>query len=410
MIDDPTFILDFINQSKSTKFNKDRYGEVFTPAVLINEILDNLPTHLWKNLDLKWLDPCAGRGNFFLLVYGRLMTGLVDSFPNDSERKNHILSKMLYMNDLNRKNTEILRSIFGKKANIHCLDFLKISADNNPFVSLFDVILENPPYQISKKATYKGGRGNNHTLWNLFIEKSFEILADDGYIGAITPANWRRPGHPLYHSLIAPNLKYLHIYGKKDGIRLFGAQTRFDLYILGRKKDLSITPLIIDEMGVSHNNIVPLDWEFLPNYSYSTVKRFFSLKTSRKGAMSKRNILYDSNEYNSKNLSKRRTSKAIYPVVHTMTKKGLGVRWTLKKKGHFGIPKVLLNFNEKLYPYNDWKGEYGMSQLTFGIPIKTRKEGEALVEKINTPEFKEAIRATKWGSFQTDYKMFVYMR
>jgi hypothetical protein len=88
----------------------------------------------------------------------------------------------------------------------------------------------------------------------------------------------------------------------------------------------------------------------------------------------------------------------------------LGVRWSSKKKGHFGVPKVLLNRNEKQYPYNDWKGEYGMSQLTFGILVDSKKEGDMLVEKINQPDFKEAIVATKWGSFQTDPKMFAYLK
>ena len=47
-----------------------------------------------------------------------------------------------------------------------------------------------------------------------------------------------------------------------------------------------------------------------------------------------------------------------------MTKKGLGFVYT---KTHLSKnnkkSKVILNFNEKLYPYNDYKGEYGMSQI-----------------------------------------------
>jgi type I restriction-modification system DNA methylase subunit len=55
---------------------KDKFGEVFTPIHLINEILDALPNHVWKDPKLKWLDPAAGVGNFGLLVYYRLMNGL----------------------------------------------------------------------------------------------------------------------------------------------------------------------------------------------------------------------------------------------------------------------------------------------------------------------------------------------
>jgi hypothetical protein len=437
-IDDADSINQYINSQQNTQITKDKYGEVFTPIVLINEILDNLPQHLWKNANYKWLDPCAGRGNFFLLVYGRLMNGLASTYPNQAQRKRHILSKMLYMNDLNSQNVKILRSVFGVSgANISGVDFLKEKEEDGKYehenkkgvdvavavgggdkanigvwsgVATFNVILLNPPYQISKKAVYKGGRGNNHTLWDKFIEKSIGMLdAGDGWMGAITPANWRRPNHPLYKR-IAPHLTFLHIYGKKEGLRLFNAQTRFDIYIMGGESGKHKQPLIIDEKGETHRNIEPFKWAFLPNYSYDKVERFFSLKKTKGVKNNTNKVIYDSNEYNSKTLSTRRTAKAKFPVVHTMTKKGMGIRWTSKKKGHYGKPKVLLNFNELLYPYNDWKGEYGMSQLTFGIPINSKKEGDKLVETFNSDDFKEAVKATKWGSFQTDYKMFYYLR
>lgn len=423
-IDDTHSVKEYINSHHNNQKNKDKYGEVFTPTILIDEILDNLPAHLWKNAEYKWLDPCAGRGNFFLLVYGRLMNGLVPVFPNPTQRKRHILKNMLYMNDLNPANVSILRSIFGTVGtNISGDDFIKkVGNDGGENATvwlggiIFNVILLNPPYQISKKAVYKGGRGNNHTLWNLFIEKSINMLnvTREGWLGAITPANWRSPNHSLYNR-ITPSLTYLHIYGKKEGLRLFNAQTRFDVYVMCLNRNIngnkmSKFPLIIDENGVSHNNIDPSKWVFLPNYSYSKVARFFSLKKKINRQDISNKVIYHSNEYNSKMLSKRRTAKAKYPVVHTMTRKGMGVRWTSKKKEDYGKPKVLLNFNEILYPYNDWKGEYGMSQLTFGIPINSKKEGDELIEMFNSEDFKEAVKATKWGSFQTDYKMFFYLK
>ena len=67
-----------------------------------------------------------------------------------------------------------------------------------------------------------------------------------------------------------------------------------------------------------------------------------------------------------------------------------------------------LNFNEKQYPHNDFDGKYGMSQLTFGIPIKSKKQGDDIIQAINSPNFQEILQATKWSSFQTDYRMFYY--
>ena len=51
-----------------------------------------------------------------------------------------------------------------------------------------------------------------------------------------------------------------------------------------------------------------------------------------------------------------------------------------------------------------------MSQLTFAIPIHNKKHGDLIVKAINTPEFKEIIKATKWAAFQTDWRMFKYFK
>ena len=41
---------------------KNKFGEVFTSNVLIDELFDNLPASSWTNSELKWLDPCSGKG------------------------------------------------------------------------------------------------------------------------------------------------------------------------------------------------------------------------------------------------------------------------------------------------------------------------------------------------------------
>jgi hypothetical protein len=49
-----------------------------------------------------------------------------------------------------------------------------------------------------------------------------------------------------------------------------------------------------------------------------------------------------------------------------------------------------------------------MSQLSFGIPISSKKEGEQWIKFINGHQFKSVLKATKWNAFQTDYRMFRY--
>ena len=108
LIDNPKELLELINDClKPKEIEKKENGEVFTPMILINEMLDKLPKEVWTNKNLKWLDPATGMGNFPIAVYLRLMEELKDEIKDTKERKKHILENMLYMSELNKKNVLI---------------------------------------------------------------------------------------------------------------------------------------------------------------------------------------------------------------------------------------------------------------------------------------------------------------
>ena len=377
---------------------KDKYGEVFTPPKLINELLDALPTNVWKNPNARWLDPAAGRGFFTAIVYIRLLDSLQSVFPDETKRKRHILDNMLFMVELNPSSVKHLREWFGTSTHISCADFLKWKN-----LQLFDVVLGNPPFQKEKMGKYEGGVGHR-TLWDKFVVASLDILTPYGQLAFITPSGWRRPESNLYEIMVKQNqLNYLHIYGKSAGRTIFGAETRFDLYVITKSENCEKKETtIVDEQGKIHKNIRPDKWPFLPNYAYPEIKKI--LVQDRNDGIP---ILFHAGEYDARKLSKNKSSKYHYPVVHGITQKGLGLRYAKNRNSdQFGIPKVLLNFNERQYPYNDFAGKYGMSQLTFAIPINTRNEGESWIKAIESPAFEHILRATKWGAFQTDYRMF----
>jgi len=102
--------------------------EVFTPPHLIEEMLDKLDPSVWSDPTKTWLDPCAGIGNFSVLILKRLMEGLKTWQPNGELRKKHILEKMLYHVEMNPESIQKLQKILnptGKyKLNIRCSDFL----------------------------------------------------------------------------------------------------------------------------------------------------------------------------------------------------------------------------------------------------------------------------------------------
>lgn len=78
--------INFINgELKPKEKERKENGEVFTPLSLINEMMDKLDEvytrdhgrSIFSEKDFKWLDNAAGIGNFMIVVYQRLMHGLV---------------------------------------------------------------------------------------------------------------------------------------------------------------------------------------------------------------------------------------------------------------------------------------------------------------------------------------------
>ena len=201
---------------------KQKNGEVFTPMNLIEEMLDEkkLPSNVWTNPELKWLDPANGIGNFPMVVYSKLLEKLPDTYKGtngeystEQGKKKHIIENMLYMNELDPTNVKISRRIFGTNANICCSDFINgFDKCAKQFgVSKFDIIMGNPPYN----ATSTGRSGEKH-LDDSFINESLLKLNDNGYLLFVTKTNWRSINSTVYKNIIDKQIVYIKTYDFKN--------------------------------------------------------------------------------------------------------------------------------------------------------------------------------------------------
>lgn len=421
-------IPDYIGENLSVRESeKNKYGEVFTPYSYICILLDQLPSSVWTSPSLRWLEPASGIGHFCLVIYMRLMNGLAEIIPDVSARHEHILRNMIFMVEINEDNVARTRDLFGPSlVNIRCADFLAedtSSCDVNKQKQEYDVIIGNPPFQMSRDGARSSSKGGQ-ILWDKFILKSLEHLISKGthaerFLCFITPPLWRKPNSPhgLWEKMTRDqcSLYYLHMVDKKTGIRDLQVQQRMDLFIVkvagawdgdGDGKCQVVTSAAD---GSSLHTVTPRDWPFLPNADFSFIKSILELTPLP------HRVIYDRSSYGSDlpHMSPEYNPAGdfIYPVVHTMTRRGLGMWYSnTKARGHFGVPKVILNFNEKLYPYLDYAGEYGMGQFSFGLPVTSKEQGEAIVCALISPRFRAVVKATKWGAYQTDRRMFEYFR
>ena len=377
---------------------KNLFGEVFTPLELVCEMLSKLPSRVWTDKDLKWFDPANGIGNFPIVVYYKLMVTLKGVIGNPKKRSKHIIEQMLYMNELNPVNVGVCRRIFkmidpDATPNIFKGDFLEKSEFGG--VSLFDIIIGNPPYNdkpIENNRTRKA-------LWPKFVKKTFEFLKERGFLVFVHPQNWRGPDNKLWDILNKKQMIYLRILGETISSNLFKVSTKVDLYVLENIKAYKKTH-VIDENEIEHELFLH-NLLFLPN---SNILEISKIVTKENGIKVIQNGFYSTDNTT--------VDKQKYKVVSSITQGiHLNFRYTNDNtKGHFGDPKVIINGGRFPYPYNDYKGEYGMTQNIFGIPITSKKHGDCIIEAINTKDFTDIIKSAKWGIYGIDYRFFKYLK
>lgn len=229
--------------------------EVFTPPEFANQMLDTLAeawaaanggATIWADKTVKFLDPCTKSGVFLREITIRLTKGLADEMPDLEKRINHILTNQVFgigithltsllarrslycskhatgkhsiakgfANDdgniwfqrtkhtwagNNCKFCGAGRSVFDRAEGLETHAYAFIHTDNSKAqvaksfgeYMQFDVIIGNPPYQM----TGGGGGTNDSAIYHLFVEQALRL--DPRFLSMVIPSRWMAGGRGM---------------------------------------------------------------------------------------------------------------------------------------------------------------------------------------------------------------------
>jgi hypothetical protein len=370
------------------KEEKDKFGEVFTPPELINEMLDRLPPEVWSNPELKWLDPANGIGNFPMIVYERLIKELPSNYKNSKgdgytdlpSKQKWILEHMLYMVEINPKNVKISKKIFGDNVNIVCGNFLTMDMKKEFGVEKFDIIIGNPPFQETFENQNK--RVGGSSLWSKFINVSFLLINTNGFLLFITPCSWMTGGSNvqsgnILNGIFQKNtLLYLDI--ENCGKYFKGVKSTFSYYLIKKSFENTDFPCVVLYKKKLYKSII--NQELFR--SLSVIPKLFTQETIN---IIKKVENKDKNKFNFQRmydldtrLIKRYDAQGQYIVKHKVV--------DIRRSNYFqencmSKHKVIISMPGYIKAEYDF--ESGCSDATLFQIVKDKEEAEYIISLLN---------------------------
>ena len=239
--------------------------EVFTPPELANKMLDLLPQELFRSSETTFLDPFTKSGVFLREIVKRLDRGLEKQIPDRQQRIDHILHHQVFgiacteltsllarrsvycskfangkysISKFDTEEGNILyrniqhtwvngkckycgasQSVYDRGSEAEQYAYMFIHTDNpSKFFNnmKFDVIIGNPPYQLSKASEKtENNAAFASAIYPLFIEQACKLSPK--YLCMITPSRWMtKAGQGISDNWVDKMIRSNHLVEVQD--------------------------------------------------------------------------------------------------------------------------------------------------------------------------------------------------
>lgn len=255
--------------------------EVFTPPEFANRMLDTLAStwaernggaSIWQDSSVRFLDPFTKSGVFLREITTRLIAGLAEEIPDLQERVDHILTRQvfgigittlttllarrsLYCSKFANGEHSVAKGFVTEAGNIwferseHAWEGAKCafcgapralfdrpgSFENHAYAFIhthdirarlaelfgadmqFDVVIGNPPYQM----TGGGGGTNDSPIYQLFVNQAIGL--GPRYISMVIPSRWMAGGRGMddFRSTMLRDRHVRHLFDYPNSAQVF---------------------------------------------------------------------------------------------------------------------------------------------------------------------------------------------
>lgn len=270
----------------------------------------------------------------------------------------------------------------------------------------FDVLIGNDPYQE------KVGPKKTEPLWNKFFHKRISLLKEGGYLSLIHPSGWRNISgkfKDVQEVIRSKKVSFLSIHNEKDGIETFGAETRYDYYVLQNTPNDKSETLVRFQDG-DMKKLLLSDMEFIPNGGIDLLNSLLAKEGEKKVT-----VLHSFSNYETRKswVSKTQNNEFNYPCVYTVNYLSQPTFYysSTNEKGHFGIPKVIWSNGRisSVGSYIDDTGEFGLTQFSYAI-VDEVENLPFIKRTLDSLKFKKLMELCAVGQLTINHKVISTFR